>query len=165
MAVFPQPNLTASAELTGSLRDYPAVLVPNSPDQVYLRRFAVFDSDSATRVPAQIRNDYGISFRRPVSPVEYSEGNIKKSTQPIGVAGYNHRAMPMFSPDDLSQEEMMMYLGQTEPKNRETLRMAMSLNQNQNFLRTPTVNADYPYQTHNMMNNLLSLAAAKKAAV
>ena len=52
-------------------------------------------SDDVNRVFAQYNIDHGTYSRTPVNPLPYAEGNITKSAQPTGPAGYNHREMPL----------------------------------------------------------------------
>jgi hypothetical protein len=73
----------------------------------------VMQLDSGSRVATQFARDRGLYGRPAVGPVEYSEGNIKKSTAVTGPAGYNQRNVPLpDSPDDMSQAEYMMGLQQ-----------------------------------------------------
>ena len=120
--------------------------------------------DSGTRIAAQLEHDRGVYVRPPVGPVEYAEGNIKKSTELTGVAGYNQRAIPLKdSADDMNQLEYINSLRQSEPGQR--LRMQQGLLQNQqHFVNTPTVHADYPSMSSNMVDNLMMLAKAKLAS-
>jgi hypothetical protein len=117
--------------------------------------------DNGSRVATQFARDRGLYGRPAVGPVEYSEGNIKKSTAVTGPAGYNQRNVPLpDSPDDMSQAEYMMGLQQTAPQNRMPLQKLTQTTQ-QGFLNTQLVQQDYPLMTHNMMNNLLALSKQK----
>jgi hypothetical protein len=60
----------------------------------------------------------------------------------------------------MSQADFMLSLQQETAPQRMRMRTALSVPV-QNFLNTRTVNPEYPLNTHNMMNNLLSLAKAK----
>ena len=161
MAILPQTGTPELPEITGSDKFYVGLAGYNTPYQVAFRRGMVFDHDGATRVAAQIEHDLGSYSRPAVGPVEYSEGNIKKSTVLSGPAGYNQRAVPLpDSPDDMSQEQYMLSMLQNKPEQRMRMRMAMSIPK-QNFLNRPPVNSEYPMNTHNMVNNLLALAKKK----
>lgn len=96
-----------------------------------------------------------------MGPVEYAEGNIKKSTELTGVAGYNQRNVPLKdSPDDMSQADYLLSMKQETPDQRLRMRQALAV-ANQNFLNTRTVNTEYQSNSHNMVNNLLALSKAK----
>jgi hypothetical protein len=165
MAVLPQPGSAPVPELNPELR-FPAGLGGyNTPTIASIRRGMVFDSNGSTRVAAQLEKDLGSYSRAPVQPTEYSEGNIKKSVQPVGPAGYNQHAVGIpDSPDDMTQEEYMVSLLQNKPESRERMRLAMSMPV-QNFLRRPPVSSEYPLNTHNMSNNLLATAKMKSLGV
>lgn len=51
--------------------------------------------DDVNRVLAQYKIDNGEYLRTPVSPAEYGIGNMTPSAQQTGVAGYNHREVPL----------------------------------------------------------------------
>ncbi len=161
MAVLPQLGNQGLPENKIPPLVPPGFMPYNSPTDVLLRRGTILDTDGSTRLAAQYEHDTGTYKRMPVGPVEYGEGNIKKSTQPIGVAGYNQRAFALpDSADDMSQEEYGLSFLQSKPESRERLRMAMLLPA-QRFLYRPSGGADYGSLSHNMMNNLLSLAKQK----
>lgn len=161
MAVLPQPGAAPVPELAPEMR-FPAGLTGyNTPMLASIRRGMVFDHNGSTRVAAQLEKDLGSYSRAPVQPVEYGEGNIKKSTYVNGVAGYNQQAIALpDSPDDMTQEEYMLSFAQNQPENRERMRLAMALPV-QNFLRRPPVSSEYPLNTHNMANNLLAASKLK----
>ena len=162
MASLPQAGIPQLPEVTGSDKFDLGLVGFNTPYQVAMRRGMVFDHNGSTRVAAQIEHDLGSYVRPAVGPVEYGEGNIKKSTAVSGPAGYNQRAVPLpDSPDDMSQEQYMLSLMQNKPEQRMRMRMAMSIPK-QNFLYRPPVSSEYPLSTHNMMTNLLALAKQKQ---
>ena len=163
MAILPQSGFAPSQPEARKVPPRPAPAPGyNTPALVAMRRAAILESGAGPRVAAQIEKDRGFYARPPVLPVEYSEGNIKKSTSLIGPAGYNQRAVPLpNSPDDMSQEQYMESMLKGEPVFREKLRMAMSV-PFQQFLNQPSVSMDYPSMAHNMANNLLSSAYAGK---
>ena len=124
-----------------------------------IRRVAQLDN--ANRIAAQLERDRGAYVRPPVGPVEYTEGNIKKSTALTGPAGYNQKAIPLpDSPDDMSQSQYLMSLQQGSPQQRMRMQAALA-GAKQNFLNTRLQQTDYPLNTHNMMDNLMSIARAK----
>jgi hypothetical protein len=124
-----------------------------------IRRVAQLDS--ATRIASQLEHDRGAYVRPPVGPVEYAEGNIKKSTAMTGPAGYNQKAIPIpDSPDDMSQAQYLTSLAQNTPEQRMRLQTALT-GARQNFLNTRLAQTDYPVNTHNMVNNLMNIARAK----
>ncbi len=159
MAILPGSAPGKQPESTPTLKFPPGIAGLNQEPYLGLRR--VFTTDSATRVAAQLEHDRGVYSRPPVGPVEYSEGNIKKSTELTGVAGYNQRAIPIKdSPDDMSQEQYMMSMLQNSPAQRARLQASL-VGQRQNFLNTRLAQTEYPLNTHNMVDNLMSLAKAK----
>jgi hypothetical protein len=98
-----------------------------------------------------------------VQAVEYSPGNIKTSHYPTGAAGYNPRAIAApDSADDMSQAQYMMSLAQNKPEERLRMQQELLLLAKQNFLNTRAVPTDYALNTHNTVNNLMSLAKVKK---
>lgn len=132
----------------------------NQEPMLSMRR--VVQLDSGPRIAGQLATDLGLRNRPPVGPAEYAEGNIKKSTQLSGPAGYNQRNIPLpESPDDMSQAEYMLSMTDETPKARQMLRN-MTMVPKQNFLRTPSFSDNYPYQSSNTVNNLLALARARK---
>lgn len=128
----------------------------NQPSAIPLRRALALDNPA--RTTTQLLHNRGVYARPPVGPVEYSEGNIKKSVYLDGVAGYNQRNVPIpNSPDDMSQADYLMSLQQGTPAGVKQLQSAI-INPVQNFLSTPVLASDYPSMSHNMTNSLLSLA-------
>lgn len=167
MAVLPTGLSGNLPEIKGNNFFSPALFATNSPEQLNMRRFLAFEQDAGTRVPAQLRNDYGIAYREPVSPGEYAPGNIKKSTESVGVAGYNHRGnIPVTgSADDLSQRELGIYMQQLSPDSRGALRLALGTNFRQNFLNRVASGGDaYPLRSSNTFANLMTLATKFKPA-
>jgi hypothetical protein len=159
VAILPNFGGGKAPELTGGLMFPPGLGGINKEPELGVRR--VMQLDNGSRIAAQIEHNRGAYSRPPVGPVEYAEGNIKKSTEITGVAGYNQRNIPIKdSPDDMSQADFMLSLQQETAPQRMRMRTALSVPV-QNFLNTRTVNPEYPLNTHNMMNNLLSLAKAK----
>lgn len=163
MAILPQMGIPALPETKGEEQMYPAFAGYNTPYQVALRRGMIFDHNGSTRVAAQIEHDAGSYIRPAVQPVEYSEGNIKKSTAVTGPAGYNQRAVPLpDSPDDMSQEQYMMSMAQGKPEQR--IRLAMSrIVPQQVMLQRPPISSEYPSNSHNTVENLLALAKQRMA--
>jgi len=134
----------------------------NQPPMPGVRRVAQLDN--MNRVSSQFAHDRGMYSRPPVGPVEYGEGNIKKSTALTGPAGYNQRNIPLpESPDDMSQAEYMMSLSEDNPKSRLALQQLTAVPK-QTMLNTPSFSDDYPFQSSNTVDNLLALAKLKKGA-
>lgn len=134
----------------------------NREPDLSIRRIASIDS--VTRVAAQLEHDRGVYTRPPVQTVEYGEGNIKKSHYVTGAGGYNQRAIAApDSADDMSQAQYMLAAAQMKPEQRLRLQKELVMNPNQNFLNTKSLATDYPQHSHNMINNLMSIAKAKKA--
>ena len=160
MAILPGSSQTGKEpENRGGLPMVPGSVGLNQEPGLGIRR--VMQLDSGSRVATQFARDRGLYGRPAVGPVEYSEGNIKKSTAVTGPAGYNQRNVPLpDSPDDMSQAEYIMGLQQTAPQNRMTLQKLTQTTQ-QGFLNTQLVQQDYHAMTHNMMNNLLALSKQK----
>jgi hypothetical protein len=160
MAILPksapgkEPESRAQGFLPPGLAGY------NHEPFIGLRR--TIQLDDANRVATQIERDRGAYVRSPIGPVEYGEGNIKKSTALTGPAGYNHRAIPIpESPDDMSQTDYLMTFRQNTAPERMRMRQALAVPQ-QNFLSTQVTQLEYPALSHNMADNLLRLALAKK---
>ena len=117
--------------------------------------------DNGARVAAQIEVDRGVYVRPPINPVEYSFGNIKKSTMQSGLAGYNQREIPIAeSPDDMDQQQYMLAMAQEiDEKARMALKKETATGQ-QYFLNTPSPGTafDYPIESHQSINNMLANA-------
>ena len=98
-------------------------------------------SDDVNRVFAQYNIDHGSYTRKPVNPLPYAEGNITKSAELTGLAGYNHKEMPL--PEravDLPKEE---YIAETSLAMNPTMRgnvQALTVLPQQNFLNTQDPN-------------------------
>lgn len=164
MAVVPQVGAQGLPENKLPNLFPPGLMGYNTPLELTGRRAMLLDHNGATRVAAQYEHDTGNYRRAAVGPVEYGEGNIKKSTAPTGPSGYNQRAVAFpDSADDMSQEEYGLSYLQSQPAQREKLRFAMALPK-QRFLYRPTANNEYPLATHNMTNNLLALAKQRMGA-
>ena len=151
----PQGVTPALPELEGKDR---SLLGLNQGMTPAMRR--VVQLDNGARIAAQVAVDRGIYQRPAVNPVEYGEGNIKKSTMMTGVAGYNQRVMPLpDSPDDMTQAEFMQSLAEGMPQPRMVLQEALQ-NPNQYFLNNTSIG----YQTegtefsHNSPTNLMRMA-------
>lgn len=159
MAIIPGSDQGKAPEATPRLA-MPTFGMLNQPPMPGVRRVAQLDDPN--RVSYQIAHNRGFYSRPPVGPVEYGEGNIKKSTALTGPAGYNQRNIPLpESPDDMSQAEYLMSLNENNPKNRMMLQQ-MTAVPKQTMLNTPSFSDEYPYQSSNTMNNLLALAKLKK---
>lgn len=163
MAVIPGLTTGQNADQAAQPRFTPGFMGYNREPELSIRRVRTLDGTS--RIAAQLEHDRGTYTRPPVQPVEYSPGNIKTSHHPVGAAGYNPRAIAApDSADDMSQEQYMLSLAQEKPDQRMRLQEELLLNAKQSFLSTRVVPTDYPVLDHNMVNNLMSLAKAKKAA-
>lgn len=159
MAIIPGSDTGKAPEALPRLA-MPNLGMLNQEPMLGIRRVAQLDN--ANRVSAQFANDRGIRSRPPVGPVEYGEGNIKKSTALTGPAGYNQRNIPLpESPDDMSQAEYLISMGENNTQTRAALRQLTSIPR-QTMLNTPSFSDDYPYQSSNTINNLLALAKLKK---
>ena len=161
MAILPGSDMTGQAP--ESFRGFefpPGFIGHNQRPGIDVRR--MMQIDNPNMVADQVEHDRGIYARPPIGPVEYSEGNIKKSNQPVGLAGYNQRVMPLpSSADDMSQQEYLQSLEQATPNQRLRLQESL-LNARQYFLDTPTFpNTDYASSSHNMVDNLMLLARVK----
>jgi hypothetical protein len=104
MAILPRPGenkMPAELKPLGGLAALPpGLMTANTPLEIGIRRGVQMDDSS--RIAAQIQHNRGVYTRPPVGPVEYSEGNIKKSTELTGVAGYNQKEIPFRdSADDI----------------------------------------------------------------
>jgi len=159
VAILPGSGPSRVPENKSSLLIPPGIGGLNQEPFLGIRR--VSQLDSATRVASQIEHDRGAYVRPPVGPVEYAEGNIKKSVYLTGPAGYNQKSIPLpDSPDDMSQSQYLMSLQQGAPGQRLRMQAALAGGK-QNFLNTQLQQTDYPLTTHNMMDNLMNIARAK----
>jgi hypothetical protein len=159
MAIIPGSDKGKAPEAMPQLA-MPTLGTLNQEPMIGIRRVA--QMDNTNRVSSQYAHDRGFYSRPPVGPVEYGEGNIKKSTALTGPAGYNQRNIPLpDSPDDMSQAEYMISLGEDTPKTRQMLRQLTSVPK-QTMLQTPSFGDAYPFQSSNMADNLLALAKMKK---
>ena len=163
MAILPRPGenkMPAELKPLGGLAALPpSLMTANTPLEIGIRRGVQMDDSS--RVAAQIQHNRGVYTRPPVGPVEYSEGNIKKSTELTGVAGYNQKEIPFRdSADDMSQTQYMASIAQNTPEQRAILQQEM-LNPNQYFLNTQEINDNKMVTSHNTPTNLMVLAKVK----
>jgi len=98
-------------------------------------------TDDVNRVFTQYNIDQGTYFRSPVNPLPYAEGNITKSAQMTGPAGYNHKDLPLPErADDIPKEQ---YIAETAMAQDPTMRgnvQALTLLPQQNFLNTQDPN-------------------------
>ena len=168
MAILPTRDTQAKGKKGQFAAEYkmPPVQVQqyvNSEPILGIRRTLTLDNGA--RIAAQVEVDRGVYSRPPVQPVEYSFGNIKKSTQLTGVAGYNQRELPIAeSPDDMDQQQFMLSTAQSiDPKARMALKKATAVGQ-QFFLNTPSPGTvfDFPLESHQSVNNLLQTAQRVK---
>ena len=163
MAILPRPGenkMPAELKPLGGLAALPpGLMTANTPLEIGIRRGVQMDDSS--RIAAQIQHNRGVYTRPPVGPVEYSEGNIKKSTELTGVAGYNQKEIPFRdSADDMSQMQYMVSIAQNTPEQRALLQQEM-LNPNQYFLNTQEINDNKMVTSHNTRTNLMILAKVK----
>lgn len=161
MAIIPGTGTNKNPEATPQVQFPPGLMGYNREPDLSLRR--VSNLDVSTRIAAQLEHDRGVYSRPPVQAVEYNPGNIKTSHYPFGVSGYNQRAIAApDSADDMSQQQYMMSLTQNKPEQRLRMQQELLSIAKQNFLNTQVVPTDYALSTHNTVNNLMSLAKAKK---
>lgn len=160
MAILPGSDRTGKTP-----EAFPTQMIPpgmggyNVEPYLGIRRIAQLDNPARTAV--QVETNYGVYSRPPILPVEYGEGNIKKSVQLTGAPGYNQRNIPLpESPDDMSQQQYFKALLQSKPEARTQLQRG-TMAPRQNFLSRPSASIEYPAASHNMMNNLLALAKQK----
>ena len=136
----------------------------NTAAEIQMRRIMQMDKPAA--IASQYMHDRGMYERAAVGPVEYSEGNIKKSKEITGLAGYNHRdGMPIpDSPDDMNQAEYLASVGEQTPAVRMALQNIVGRKLKQNFLDTSSafLPQEYPSPMLNMQNNLLTRATIIK---
>jgi hypothetical protein len=163
MAILPRPGenkMPAELKPLGGLAALPpGLMTANTPLEIGIRRGVQMDDSS--RIAAQIQHNRGVYTRPPVGPVEYSEGNIKKSTELTGVAGYNQKEIPFRdSADDMSQMQYMVSIAQNTPEQRALLQQEM-LNPNQYFLNTQEISDNKIVTSHNTPTNLMILAKVK----
>ncbi len=161
MAIIPGTGTNKTPESLPQVKFPPGAIGINREPDLSLRRVTTLDIP--TRIASQLEHDRGVYSRPPVQAVEYNPGNIKTSHYPVGVAGYNPRAIAApDSADDMSQQQYLMSLLQNKPEERLRMQQELLLTAKQNFLNTRVVPTDYALNTHNTVNNLMSLAKAKK---
>jgi len=159
MAILPGIGTGKTPEAQGQMLLPPGLTGFNREPMMGLRRVAQLDNGS--RIAYQLEHDRGMYIRPPVGPVEYSEGNIKKSTELTGVAGYNQKEVPIKdSPDDMSQMDYLLSLQQETAPERMRMREALAV-PTQSFLNTRQLPANPEITTHNVIENLMSLAKLK----
>jgi hypothetical protein len=92
-------------------------------------------TDDVNRVFAQYNIDHGTYMRAPVNPLPYADGNITKSAEVTGLAGYNHQEMPLPErPMDMSAGQYVHEtVNQVDPAMRANVQ-ALTLLPQQNFL-------------------------------
>lgn len=98
-------------------------------------------SDDVNRIFAQYNIDHGTYERTPVNPLPYAEGNITKSAQPTGPAGYNHKDMPL--PERAMDMPKEQYVAETSLAQNPLMRghaQALTILPQQNFLNTQDPN-------------------------
>ena len=98
-------------------------------------------SDDVNRIFAQYNIDHGTYSRTPVNPLPYAEGNITKSDQLTGLAGYNHKEIPL--PQRAVDIPKEQYLAETSLAQNPTTRgnvQALTVLPQQNFLNTQDPN-------------------------
>ena len=138
----------------------------NTSADIMTRRMAQTFYPAA--LTAQFMVDRGGYTREAVGPVEYTEGNIKKSNQVTGLPGYNHPdGVPIpDSPDDMSQIEYLKSIVEGSPQNVMALQGVVGTTLNQNFLQNDSalLPKEYPSPMLNMQNNLLTMATRVKGA-
>jgi len=163
VAVIPGAASSNNPDAAGQPRFMPGFMGYNREPELSLRR--TFTLDGSNRIASQLEHNRGTYSRPPVQPVEYAPGNIKTSHYVTGAVGYNQRAVAApDSADDMSQEQYMMSIAQDKPEQRLRMQEELLLNAKQNFLNTRVIPTDYAALTHNTVNNLMSLAKAKKEA-
>ena len=124
-------------------------------DEISIRARQTQTLDNVNRVFHQYNIDHGSYLRTPVSPVEYGIGNVVKSNEVTGPAGYNQKEMPMpLRPGDMSRESYAM---QEANKYDPTMRLnvaALSILPQQNFYDVTTADSKMPLQDYRMADNL-----------
>jgi len=157
MAIVPGSDQKGRApEAALETRLMPGFAGFNQPEAISLRRSLTYDNP--IRLATQLLTNRGVYSRAPVGPVEYTEGNIKKSAYLTGLPGYNQRNVPIpDSPDDMSQADYLASLQQMSPQAVTQVQSAI-MNPSQNFLSAQSMPGDFPSMSHNMPNSLLSLA-------
>ena len=124
-------------------------------DEISIRARQTQTLDNVNRVFHQYNIDHGSYLRTPVSPVEYGIGNVVKSNEVTGPAGYNQKEMPMpLRPGDMSRESYAM---QEANKYDPTMRLnvaALSILPQQNFYDVTTADSKMPLRDYRMADNL-----------
>ena len=168
MAILPTPDTASKGKKGTFAAEYKQPPIPvqqyiNAEPVLGIRR--TLSLDNGARIAAQVEVDRGVYTRPPVQPVEYSFGNVKKSTMLTGLAGYNQRELPIAeSPDDMDQQQFMLATAQEiDPNARMALKKATDVGM-QFFLNTPSPGTafDYPIESHQSINNLLANAQRVK---
>jgi hypothetical protein len=102
-------------------------------------------TDDVNRIFAQYNIDHGSYARTPVDALPYAQGNITKSPEVNGPAGYNHQQMPLPErPVDMSPEQYVMEeTNNFDPVMRQNVK-ALTLMPQQNFYNNRTVDSQMP---------------------
>lgn len=121
----------------------------------FIRERQRAQTDSVNRVFAQYNVDHGSYTREPVSPLEYGIGNVVKSHQVTGPAGYNHQSPPLpMAPDDMPKSQYVIEeANKLDPTMRLNVGM-LSLMPQQNFYNRTTEDSKIPPMDYRMSDNL-----------
>ena len=110
----------------------------NNDISISARRNAYMDD--VNRVFSQYNIDAGTYMRAPVNPIPYQPGNITKSQEVTGPAGYNHNGvLPLpGKADDLSDAAYLVGLENTMNPAMRLDVQTLTMLPRQNFLNTQT---------------------------
>lgn len=126
----------------------------NSKTSISARRGLYLDD--VNRVFAQFNVDAGDYMRAPVDPNPYAAGNIVKSEEPVGPAGYNQAGtlpLPGKAADLTDVQYLAMEANNANPVFRNDM-AALTMIPQQRFLNKVTTEAMMPLHDDRMGDNL-----------
>ena len=160
MAFLQRPGGIGPAQNLKPLGGLAAVTTPLPPPPAHYRSSfsaatGLSSIDNVNRVIAQYEKDNGTYNRAAVDPTYYQQGNIVPSTEPVGVAGYNHQGefvTPGKAADLTDTQYLLMESNNLNPGMRAEVAMATAVPQ-QNFFNAQEP-SNYPLVNYNMPDNL-----------
>ena len=126
----------------------------NTDNSIAVRRGLYLDD--VNRVFAQYNIDMGDYMRAPVNPNPYAPGNIVKSQEAVGPAGYNHNGqlpMPGKAADLTDEQYIVDTANKINPQMRSDV-AALTMIPKQNFLNDVEPMAYMPLHDDRMADNL-----------
>ena len=126
----------------------------NNNNSISVRRGLYLDD--VNRVFAQFNIDAGDYMRAPVDPLQYQPGNIAKSQEPVGPAGYNQAGslpLPGKAADLTDAQYLAMEANNVTPQFRSDM-AALTMIPQQRFLNKVTTESVMPLHDDRMPDNI-----------